>query len=282
MAPFSTPRVYLQPTAATDIRTLPDLVDFHVQNNPQHLFCLQAEKSPSGSGYDFVPVSYDTLRCAILRCQAWLGEHARGFHPPVHGADGGAVRSAPIALLMESDVGLAVYVLALMALGIPALVLSTRLSPLSIQHLFRTSGAKLAIVSSRLHPLILEAFPTVDDENHPASSEEAAQDGHQSPPICIAAKYETFLEESQGLTDTSTIAHPLHFIGEEDRQVVILHSSGSSGLPKPIYCSHRYFLGFAVCHGFVSDVEAQGLTISTSPFFHVRTPSSPSTAQRRT
>jgi acyl-CoA synthetase (AMP-forming)/AMP-acid ligase II len=171
---------------------------------------------------------------------------------------------------MESDVGLAVYVLALMGLGIPVLVLSTRLSSLSIRHLVRTAGATLAVVSSRFHPLMIEAFQAVEERN--PAPREATRDGYKDPSIHIAAKYETFLQEGQDVPDApTTIAHPLHYIAEEDRQVVILHSSGSSGLPKPIYCSHRYFLCFAVCHGFVSDVEERGLTISTSPFFHVRT-----------
>ena len=100
--------------ATTDIHTLPDLVDFHVQNNPQHLFCIQAEKKPTGSGYEFVPVSYGRLYRALLRCQAWLGEHTPGFHSPAKGADGVIIKSAPIALLIEGDVGLAAYVLALM------------------------------------------------------------------------------------------------------------------------------------------------------------------------
>lgn len=278
-SPFVTPRVHLAPTITTDIRTLPDLVNFHVKNNPQHLFCLQAEKKSTGSGYDLTPVTYEKLHRALIRCQTWLRNHAPGFHSPstTGGTDGVAVKSAPIAILMESDVGLAVYVLALMGLGIPAVLLSSRLSPLAVQHLIRTTGAKLTVVSPRLHHLILEAFPAAGDEGQDDAPDGVEpQDVERAPEVRITPGYGFFMEEERqvtAVTDAASITHPLHYIAEDDRQVVILHSSGSSGLPKPIYCSHRYFLGFSVCHGFVSDAEAQGLTISTSPFFHVRSPS---------
>jgi acyl-CoA synthetase (AMP-forming)/AMP-acid ligase II len=268
MMTFLTPSIGLEPNLTTGVRTLPELVEFHTKNNAQHMFCLQAEKKTSSSGNEFVSVNYERLQHAIFRCQAWLGDHAPELHPPIRGTGGETKKCAPVAILMESDFSLAVYVLTLMGLGIPAVMLSSRLSPLAVRHLIRATGAKLALVSQRLHPLILEAFPPGGDGSPASILSGEVLDDQQDLAVCLAAGYEFFLADEQ-VTSTG-VAHHDHYIAEDDRQVVILHSSGSSGLPKPIYCSHRYFLGFTTCHDFSSDMEAQGLTISTSPFFHVR------------
>ena len=310
--PFVTPRVELKPTPGADIQTLPDLIEFHYKHNPEHLFCIQAEKKASpgsastpstlssqqptsstdasgpGAGpsselreYDFTPISYNDLYRAIRRCQSSLVESgpANAFHLPVKNHDGGISKCAPVAIIMESDAGLAIYILSLLSLGVPFVLLSTRLSAVAIRHLIQATGSKLAIVSRRLQPLMLEAFPTevenVGEQTQLKDQEAAVTEQVASPEIIIAKGYRDFIKVgAEDIHDAagkpeSSIVHNLHYVSEDDRNVAILHSSGSSGLPKPIYCSHRYFLGFASCHDFRSDVEAQGLTISTSPFFHV-------------
>ena len=261
MAAFIRPKVSLDPITGSGIRTLPALVDFHGENNPQHLFCFQVTRDNR-----FVPVSYERLQHAIVRCQAWLQELAIGLHPPIVDTDGHVNKCAPVAILMESHVGLAIYVFACMAKGIPIMLLSARLSAPAVRHLIRETGAKTILVSPRLQPLASEAFPAAEDGQTGAMVE------GKGVAICLVAGYETLLEEGEvpdaGRTTTCT-AHPNHFVSEEDRQVLILHSSGTSGLPKPILCSHRYFIGYATCHSFSSDEEAHSLTISTLPFFHV-------------
>ena len=261
MTAFISPEVSLDPTTGSGIRTLPELVDFHAENNPQHLFCLQVTRDNR-----FVPVSYEGLRHAIVRCQAWLQEQAISLHAPIVGVDGHGEKCAPVAILMESHVDLAIYVLACMGKGIPVLLLSARLSAPAVRHLVRETGSKLALVSPRLQPLASQAFSAAEDGQAEAGVEKSGAI------IRLVAGYEALGEEGKtvdvGRTATCT-AHPNHFVSEEDRQVLILHSSGTSGLPKPIPCSHRYFLGYATSHSFTSSEEALGLTISTLPFFHV-------------
>lgn len=261
MAAFISPKVSLDPTTGSGIRTLPALVDFHGENNPQHLFCLQVKRDNR-----FVRVSYERLQHAIVRCQAWLEEQAIDLHPPIVDINGHVKKCSPMAILMESHVGLAIYVLACMGKGIPVVLLSARLSALAVRHLIRETGAKLTLVSPRLQPVASEAFPAAGN-----SKKEADEEGNEVT-IRLVAGNEALLAEGEA-ADTSRpatcTAHSNHFVSEEDRQVLILHSSGTSGLPKPIPCSHRYFLGYATCHSFSSDEEAHGLTISTPPFFHV-------------
>jgi acyl-coenzyme A synthetase/AMP-(fatty) acid ligase len=53
-------------------------------------------------------------------------------------------------------------------------------------------------------------------------------------------------------------------IQEDDRNVLILHSSGTTGLPKPIYLAHRYLLGYAACHRFAEDEVVNSPNVSDS------------------
>ena len=59
-------------------------------------------------------------------------------------------------------------------------------------------------------------------------------------------------------------------VREDDCNVLILHSSGTTGLPKPIPLAHRYMLGYAACHEFAEeeDESRRGITLSTLPLFH--------------
>lgn len=82
--------------------------------------------------------------------------------------------------------------------------------------------------------------------------------------------YEQFLLTS-GNTDSPerSICGRDYYISETDRSVLILHSSGTTGLPKPIYTSHTHLLCFTVCHDFKDEEEIRGLNVSTLPLYHV-------------
>ena len=96
------------------IRTLPELVEFNAENNPEHLFCLQANKIGEPTS-----ITHLQLKHAILRCSSWLRDHVSGFREPEVRDDGKVLRAAPIALFMESDAGIFVFFLSLMAAGVP-------------------------------------------------------------------------------------------------------------------------------------------------------------------
>ncbi|KAJ5598871.1 NRPS-like enzyme [Penicillium hordei] len=259
MSAFIPPKVGLDVNSNAGIRTLPDLVDFHGKHNLQHTFCIQATRDQS-----FVSVSYGKLQRAVVRCQARLKREDSGLHPPTADADGHVTKCAPVAILTESQVGLVIYVLACMGMGVPVVLLSARLSSSAVRHLLQETGARLVIASSTLQALASEAIST------PEWTNEAERHGGVTATIGVAAEWEKLLEEVDHAVDRQPAyaAHATHFVSEQDRQVVILHSSGTSGLPKPIPCSHKYFLGYATCHAFASDSETHGLTISTLPLFH--------------
>ena len=69
---------------------------------------------------------------------------------------------------------------------------------------------------------------------------------------------------------SQSICQPGYDGGDRDRNVLTLQSSGTAGLPKPIYTSHKYLLSFVTCHAFSFEESAQGLNISPLPLYRVR------------
>lgn len=114
---------------------------------------------------------------------------------------------------------------------------------MAVSHLLRDTGASTLIVSSRtrrgLTPETVTLVTMVDTK-----------------------PYHHFLE----------LKHPTErrqlIIDEKDRNVLILHSSGTTGLPKPIHLAHRYLLGYASCHAFEESEEADWRNLSTLPLYH--------------
>ena len=50
---------------------------------------------------------------------------------------------------------------------------------------------------------------------------------------------------------------------------LILHSSGTTGLPKPILLANRYMLGYAACHRLEPEQCLNRPNVSTLPMYHV-------------
>lgn len=57
-------------------------------------------------------------------------------------------------------------------------------------------------------------------------------------------------------------------ISSKTARPLILHSSGTTGFPKPIPLSARYPLQYAACHEFPPDQEINWVNLSTLPLYH--------------
>ena len=273
---FIKPVINLQAQDKSNIQTIPELIEHNAALNPHHLFCIQAQKRiHSADTIELLSVSHIQLKRAILSCQTWLIDSIAELKLPsfVHGHMVG--KSLPVALLVESDVGLLIHLFSLMSLGVPVssvsqtrievklteelqvLLLSARLSPTAIHHLLVKTAACAIIASPRIENTAKEGLSNF------ATSEDR-------PRIYTQAAFADFLNvpTKEGCMNTS-ICKPGYFASENDRNVLILHSSGTTGLPKPIHQSHKWLLCFATCHNFSSDEEALGVNLSTLPLYHV-------------
>ncbi|KAL6231238.1 hypothetical protein BDW75DRAFT_244087 [Aspergillus navahoensis] len=247
LRPLQRPVIRLYPARDETglIRTLPEVIEFNARANPDHVFCLQAKKCPHSSALSLVSVTNCQLKQAVSQCAAWLKSHLQLQLPTV--VDGAVKKGAPIALLMESDIGLLIHEMALIGLGVPVLLLSARLSATAIHSLLQHTSAAAIIVSGRL--------------------EATAREAVQTRPVGVYSPlpFESLLSNNE---PSGAISHPYHYIDESDRNVLILHSSGTTGLPKPIYVSHRHLLSFVNCHRLDLEFEAQGVNVSTLPLYH--------------
>ncbi|KAF2994038.1 putative secondary metabolism biosynthetic enzyme [Curvularia kusanoi] len=260
MSTFNRPDIWLpaplgaaQPYKLSQHRTLPSLVDFNATNNPEYLFAIQAEKGVD-SETTLREISFAQLGRAIARCQAWLETTVRGMHLPVL-RGGSVVKGPPIALLMESDVGLFIHQVALLGLGVPGLLLSARLSPAAVRKLLDTTGSKHILVSPRLSRAAREAA----NISHGEASHTVVYERQH---------YSYFLDDTTAVEPSYTsVCRPYYHSDETHRDAIILHSSGTTGFPKPIYQSHEYLVGFAACHALAKS-EAETRNLSTLPLFH--------------
>lgn len=244
------------------VRTVPQLVDFNARHNAQYVFCYQARKqSPGDAGLG--TVTHLEFRDAVLRCQEWLKASIDTVHLPVPQENGVIARSTPVALFMESDIGLFVHLVALLGLGIPALLLSARLSPIAIKNLVDTTHCSAILTSPRLAHIC------------EAAVDSTSRGGHASPSSITLYErlpYDVFVrraaEDAAAASSDPSVCHPHYHTDENDRNAIILHSSGTTGLPKAIYQSQEYVLGFAANHS-LSPQEADCVNVSTLPLFHV-------------
>lgn len=143
-------------------------------------------------------------------------------------------------------------------------MISARLSSASVLHLLDKTNAETILVSRRTRKLL----STEVDERIS---------------VKVVSPYTAFLRGTEnngthgtinGSDITSDVANSEKYwitgpaVNEKNRNAIILHSSGTTGLPKPIYMAHRYILGYAACHEFDPAENATWVNMSTLPLYH--------------
>lgn len=89
------------------------------------------------------------------------------------------------------------------------------------------------------------------------------------PHIVNSLTYEDFLYPTGDLAGYPTPPRYPVFV-REDLGAFIMHSSGTTGLPKPISHSQTYPLIYAACHRLPEQNEPFRYQVSTLPLYHVR------------
>ncbi|KAK7994014.1 hypothetical protein PG989_007395 [Apiospora arundinis] len=223
------------------VQSLIELIEFNSTHNASHPFCLQAKSDGSLS-----PVTHATFKAAVSRCATWAQDTLSSTVNDDYKATGGR---APVALLMESDVGLVIHEFGLMSIGTPPLVLSPRLPLVAIEGLLKTVSAKTIIVSRRFSVGLKPVLGGL---------------ASKGIAVHVSKPYEEFCQPESGENDLPSLQKPKSL----DDTILLLHSSGSTGLPKPIPLTHRMLLSAVNCHEFDTEEQAQGLNLTTLPMFH--------------
>jgi hypothetical protein len=108
------------PTKHTQLKTIAQLLDFNAKNNPNYIFCVQAERPLDDvKGPPLLRLTHKSFQAMTLNCQIWTQEHVKELQIPILDEKGTIAKGAPIALLLDSDIGLLAYFFALAGLGIP-------------------------------------------------------------------------------------------------------------------------------------------------------------------
>lgn len=103
-----------------NIRTYPELLAFNAAHNGSSLFCLQGVRDCSAPA---VRISFAAMQQAVERCKSWLVTHIPGIEQPRIDSSGTVVKCPAVGILMGSDVGIIIYMMGLLALGVPVCVL---------------------------------------------------------------------------------------------------------------------------------------------------------------
>ncbi|KAI1172123.1 hypothetical protein F4777DRAFT_593123 [Nemania sp. FL0916] len=249
--PVFSPRSPAPPTADTilgsEISSLPDLIRFNARENPHHIFALQSElKSATRAGgeedsYGVSQITFEQLDAMVRACVDWIRKVITSSDQ-----DADSSEQSPVALYVESGVGLFVYLAALLSMDIPALLISARLSCPSVLHLLNNTNAKTILISRRT------GLSLSEDINNLAQ-------------VVVVEPYSAFMACNRQ-EDNFRNSELRRSSGS--RSALILHSSGTTGLPKPILLSHRYILGYAACHQFADDEAIDWVNFSTLPLYH--------------
>ena len=135
-----------------EIKTIPQLIEFNARRNPDHIFCIQARNQQ-----DRIPVSHLQLKQAVLKCSGWLIANVEKLTLPYADTDGNICRGPPVALAMNSDIGLLVHLLSLLSLGVPVLLLSARLNSSAMKHLVLETSPEAIIGAPNRRTTMQEA-----------------------------------------------------------------------------------------------------------------------------
>ncbi|KAI0596609.1 hypothetical protein F4775DRAFT_594114 [Biscogniauxia sp. FL1348] len=202
-----------EPEADSKLRTVDDLIRKRATTHPHDVIV-----SYPSSGIDFV--DYTTQQLDVFAYRA--AKHYEQFIP-VRKSSG--EKPTVVALLGPSNLEYLVTMLALTKLGHTILFLSTRISHTAIESLMTVTGTQHILVDSRY--LDIAGQSVRGDLSHVKVGEIASRSVFEFPVEIYA--------------DTR-IDYSLDHEIEAHNHIYIIHSSGSTGLPKPIYQSQKSVL----------------------------------------
>ncbi|KAE9401310.1 putative aminoadipate reductase [Gymnopus androsaceus JB14] len=193
---------------------LPDLLDFNLQHNPDFPVFVYAEPGSTGRTTEIKMLEY-------VRAAHRLGEAIRGDSQP---GEVVAIVANIDAILYSS------LIVGIMKVGLVPFPISPRNSPTALLHLLRKSSAhRLLTTHTTLQSVIssLKAEVEITDPTYALSIEEV-------PSLQDAFPYLGKETAQDAFTPIRTAFSP-----KDSDKGIYLHSSGSTGFPKPILFTHQ-------------------------------------------
>ncbi|GLB38787.1 putative acetyl-CoA synthetase-like protein [Lyophyllum shimeji] len=230
------------------VKSLPELIEFDASHNPDHIFGLQDRVGDDVSPYE---MTFSQLQSAVEYASSWL---------VARGCTTGRTRRdqtvAPVGILLGSDIAIFIYMAALLRIGTPVLLLSARLTSVAIAHLLKQTSPSCVLISSHVSRSSKEALELLRSEG-----------AVLLPEFVDPLGYEDFLSSNETWKDIQVPPMYTEY-QQEDLDAVIMHSSGTTGLPKPIFHGQTYPLLYAACHRLPEQRQPFRFNVSTLPLYH--------------
>ncbi|KAE8153644.1 hypothetical protein BDV25DRAFT_168634 [Aspergillus avenaceus] len=191
---------------------LPELIDQLAKRQPETLYCVHPISQDKDEGWR--RITLEQLAHTINRLAWWINSKLpRG--------PGGGQRI--IAYIGTNDLRYMAFIVACMKVGHAALLLSTRNSLPALEHLIRSTDCSV-LVDATERPQLKR---TIQDLEYRCSD-----------------SLETWKMDDMWSTFSSAAAEPYpyrqQFADIEEHIALMIHSSGTTGMPKPIKITHGY------------------------------------------
>ncbi|RMZ43874.1 putative NRPS-like protein biosynthetic cluster [Aspergillus flavus] len=189
-----------------DQRLMCRVVDELAESKPEQLFCVQPISSDLSQGWR--NVSMRDLAGAVDYTARWI-EMAMG-----KGFD-----FQPLAYIGANDIRYVVFYLACMKTGYAALLPSTRNSIIATSHVLSATECSKVVYSAERHKIAEEIGDSVQNVRL-----------YEIPSL-----WEVFGAPAE------PYAFNANFYDLQNKPCIIIHSSGTTGLPKPVYLTNGFF-----------------------------------------
>ncbi|VDB85562.1 unnamed protein product [Peniophora sp. CBMAI 1063] len=233
--------------------TIPELYLHQARHTPERPLYVYADADKAQQ-----TICYRDAALAIDRAAGIVLDHADALRSKR--GETGSDRMTFGILAVADSITYAATMLAIMRCGHTVFCISTRNSAAAVAHLVRATGAFQLFVSPdhAMRHLASEA------------SETLKQEGLDLTTLPIPRFDEIYFKDSESVLDERRLRRP-----STDDPVLILHSSGSTAFPKPIYSNTKQFLeyGMLPCFGEI-DWCGFRLAMHSLPMFHIMAVSS--------
>ncbi|KAJ5731173.1 NRPS-like enzyme [Penicillium malachiteum] len=191
-------------------RLLTQTFDSQASRSPSSLFCIQGSNDGKS---DWHQITVQEFANAVNRLAWWIDQKTNGER-----------KQQVLAYIGTNDLRYGAFILACMKTGHVALLLSTRNSQQAQRHLLKATGCSVLVDGSEK----IQLRRAIDDLEMMCSD---------MPLIRwqMDSLKEVFISDQ-----VANYPHNVKFTDVEDLPAILIHSSGTTGHPKPITVTHGY------------------------------------------